>query len=100
MRDITDAPEGLVQALDCWDGKTTRREFLQRSGLFVFGARMADVAPSYGTPVPRIKQQQGRTRTSTSATSTLGSSFARTARRPSTLGKRTEDREPEPPSVR
>ena len=45
MRDITDAPEGLVQALDRWDGKTTRREFLQRSGLFVFGARMADVAP-------------------------------------------------------
>ena len=45
MRKITNTPEGIAQALDRWDGKTTRREFLQHSGLFVFSAWTADVAP-------------------------------------------------------
>ena len=61
MRDISDAPEGLAQALRGWDERTTRREFLQRSGLFVFSLNgvMAGVAPLGGRPHSADQVAQG-----------------------------------------
>jgi len=53
MTRITDLPQDLRAALDRWDGTTSRREFLRRSGLFVMGlqgVRMAGVAPLFAAP--------------------------------------------------
>ncbi len=53
MRHLTDLPKDLRTALEQWDGTTSRREFLRRSGLFVMGlhgARMVGVAPFLAGP--------------------------------------------------
>ncbi len=53
MRHLTDLPKDLRTALEQWDGTTSRREFLRRSGLFVMGlhgARMVSVAPFLAGP--------------------------------------------------
>ena len=95
MTTFTNVPKEVEQLLEEGNGAISRRNFLKGSGLLVVSVGAAaiahanplDAAP--GAEAGAMAQGPVRIPTRTSSNSIRGSSFTRTARRPSMSGRPT-----------